>query len=247
MNAEIIKKLKINTFCQDVYDRTNSPFSGQQYFVLNELDGQGRGNKNVACFKNLLVEIDQGTLSSQLSFLKYTIPIRPTLLTYSGGKSLHAIFSLARPLDSLEEYKDWVKALYSRVGPGIDTACSNPARLTRTPGVRRDNGQLQTLVAEGPEVANEEMWDFIRKHFPKKVIRLDKAKTGEVILSKKSKKFLESGSLEGFGGRNDAVYKVAYALAAQGADISPAINKGSELGLPEWELARIIDNIKGAI
>lgn len=113
---------------------------------FNPLDGTGVKNENVTRFTYALVESDTISIAEQEAiYRKLELPI--ATLTYSGGKSLHAIVRV--DAKDYEEYRKRVDFLYDfleKNGLKIDKQNRNPSRLSRMPGVTR-NGKLQTLIA----------------------------------------------------------------------------------------------------
>lgn len=117
----------------------------REFFVINPLKNlERRTLSNVAEYRNILLEFDQGTLEEQYSLLgKAGIPY--STLTFSGSKSLHALICLDQAI-SEKEYYALVEAIYQIV-PRLDPACKNANRLSRTPGaVRSENGVTQELL-----------------------------------------------------------------------------------------------------
>lgn len=112
---------------------------------INPLDGDGVANKNVAKFEYALVESDSLSLEQQNElFRKLKLPI--ATLTYSAGKSLHALVKVQAK--NVHEYQERVHYLYTVLnqnGIEIDTQDKNPSRLSRLPGFER-NGKKQFLI-----------------------------------------------------------------------------------------------------
>ncbi|NLL97387.1 MAG: AAA family ATPase, partial [Clostridiaceae bacterium] len=112
---------------------------------FNPLDGTGVKNENVTRFAYALVESDDMSISEQEAiYRKLELPI--ATLTYSGGKSLHAIVRI--DAEDYDEYRKRVAFLYDfleKNGLKVDKQNRNPSRLSRMPGVTR-NGQMQTLI-----------------------------------------------------------------------------------------------------
>lgn len=112
---------------------------------FNPLNGKGCKNENVIRFDYALIESDSMSISEQDALLrKYQLPI--ATLTYSGGKSLHAIVHV--DAKDAEEYRQRVEYLYEFLeekGMQVDKQNRNPSRLSRMPGVTR-NGTEQTLI-----------------------------------------------------------------------------------------------------
>ncbi|MGI6593481.1 MAG: AAA family ATPase [Christensenellales bacterium] len=113
---------------------------------FNPLDGGGVKNENVTRFAHALVESDDMQIAEQDAlYRRLELPI--ATLTYSGGKSLHAIVRV--DAENYDEYRKRVDFLYEfleKNGLKVDRQNRNPSRLSRMPGVTR-NGQMQTLVA----------------------------------------------------------------------------------------------------
>lgn len=127
-----------------------------------------RKDLNVTSFRSFLFEMDGVGLDDQLKILNNSsIPF--TSVVYSGGKSYHAIICLEKPLTEPAHTRDGVmayKAIWRRLAalidkeaksmgyelPGdaesfVDHSCKNPSRLSRFPGVfREDKGKTQELV-----------------------------------------------------------------------------------------------------
>lgn len=117
-----------------------------------------RADANVTAFRNILLEFDSGTEAEQKAIVD-TIPY--STLVHSGGKSLHAIISLAEPVADAEEYRRLVVAIYNKV-PQADPAAKNASRFTRVPGIfRLDKGKFQTLLAVNGRVPNELVYTWL--------------------------------------------------------------------------------------
>lgn len=141
------------------------------YIAVNPLSRASRTDRDVSAYGNLLIEYDKPFDGSsedalapmsldelgnhpddprlkQLVLLDYLIdaglPI--AAVTYSGGKSFHAVLKLAN-VRNKEEWDQKVKGLiYPLLAVmGADRANCNPARLTRLAGASRD-GIVQELV-----------------------------------------------------------------------------------------------------
>ena len=128
---------------------------------INPLDGEGIGNKNVAKFEYALVESDSLDLEQQNElFRKLKLPI--ATLTYSAGKSLHALVKINA--NNKFEYQERVNYLYTvlnKNGVEIDTQDKNPSRLSRFPGFER-NGDKQFLIDTNIGIDNWNDWkDYI--------------------------------------------------------------------------------------
>lgn len=130
----------------------------EQFVSINPLKGT-RADANVTKYRNILLEFDKISLDEQLKIIK-SVPY--STLTFSGGKSYHAIISLATPLPSEDEYRLVVKTLYNKLKEhGPDNANINPSRFTRAPEAIRDTGAVQRLIAAPGRIDNEEFFQWL--------------------------------------------------------------------------------------
>ena len=122
-----------------------------------KLAGNAPSDKDVTDFRYALVEADDLSREEQWQKLSgLNLPIK--CVTWSGGKSLHAIVKIEAGTDC-KLYKDRVTKLYRYLEAHnfpADTANKNPSRLTRIPGFFRD-GDKQYLFAResGPRSWDE--------------------------------------------------------------------------------------------
>lgn len=117
------------------------------YYSINPLNdiNLGRKDNNVKNFRYILLESDSLDKENQLKMLfdmiEHNIPIK--MITYTGGKSFHALLKI-NGIKSVQEYKKYAEKIL-KIGDKLkvdlfDHACKNPARLSRVPwGSRRDN------------------------------------------------------------------------------------------------------------
>jgi hypothetical protein len=131
-------------------------------FIPNPMTGKGgktksgkesyRCDETVAEWRYALFEVDHEeiTLGHQAAFWKRQIEkedgIPVEAITYSGGKSLHALIRV----DCKTEV-EWDKKVRNGAFPawmrlGADKSCRNPSRLSRLPGHMRDGERLQSLL-----------------------------------------------------------------------------------------------------
>lgn len=137
---------------------------------ITAIKGPGRrADLNVTRFQNFLFEMDNVPLDQQLNII-LTCGFPWATVTYSGGKSYHAILSLEQALDAkphtqegVDEYKRVWKQLAAvlcqRAGRDIkilDSSTQNPSRLSRTPGAVRGT-KVQELVKLGRLCSAEEL------------------------------------------------------------------------------------------
>ncbi len=110
------------------------PALQQQGFNIYLLANGGPHDKDVPTCQFLFVEWDDGTLAEQLAHLDALIaqglPV-PTMVLWSGGKSIHAWWRLAESVPAA----DW-RVLIRRLIAfcGSDPTCKNPSRLMRLAG-----------------------------------------------------------------------------------------------------------------
>lgn len=123
---------------------------------FNPLDGKDVKNENVTEFRYALVESDTMDISAQKAIItELELPV--AALVYSGKKSLHAIVKI--DASTYEEYKKRVDYLYNvcnKNGLKLDIQNRNPSRLSRMPGVMRNDKKQYLLDTNiGKENWNE--------------------------------------------------------------------------------------------
>lgn len=164
------------------------------FFIINPLTGDkrmntksgtwsNRGDAAVKAFKYVLVEFDGGdndavySLENQLAFF-CNVQLLIVALTYSGGKSIHALVSLKGMVHSLEDWNREIKnVLYSNIlrPLGADSANSNPSRMSRLPGHTRgctnpqgrmfqSTGRLQRLIYLNPQPRDGTLGQFAKNN-----------------------------------------------------------------------------------
>jgi hypothetical protein len=143
------------------------------FFIINPLSGQSapkmaglgdtyRGDRNVKTFKYALVEFDTLTHEDQIRFWSAVkLPIH--CLVDTGGKSIHALVDV-QTMAKIETYDQWQSLIKNNLYDlhltpmGVDSNCSNPARLSRLPGhyrIEKNNWQrLIWLSSEGRGILN---------------------------------------------------------------------------------------------
>jgi len=130
------------------------------YFSINPIQDAmgGRKAKNMARMDYALIEFDTISLKQQWQLIKQS-KIPCAAVTYSGGKSIHAIVRVNARSD--EEYKWRIRALMDHFSEyDVDTANKDPSRLSRLPGVTRgDTGKEQTLLALDLGYPNWQEWE----------------------------------------------------------------------------------------
>lgn len=144
-------------YATSMYDveATLRPVKGAELVCVNPLKGY-RKDANVATFRNIVIELDKGTVEAQLAYIKH-IELPHSTLTFSGGKSVHCIISLETPAADIAEYRRWVELAYTSYGQNkLDSSCKNPSRLTRLAGaMRKDKKVVQTSLYVGHRIPND--------------------------------------------------------------------------------------------
>lgn len=131
------------------FEISSQPLEGMEYEVLNELRTPHRCDDNCLKHTRFLFESDSLPLEEQKKFIEQHID-NISRVTFSGKKSYHVIIEFPH------NYEDFCKNNYKLIwnffnneyfDGKCDTACSNPSRLTRRPGViRKDTGKEQKLI-----------------------------------------------------------------------------------------------------
>lgn len=154
--GDLIKGLARYGNLSDVFGDT-TPEAGA-WVRINPLDGKGVTNSNVTEFRYALVESDTVSIEQQRAvYEQLELPI--AVLVHSGRRSLHAIVRI--DADSFSEYKKRVSLLYEvceKNGLKVDRQNSNPARLSRLPGVMRGEAK-QYIVAKSIGKASWAEWE----------------------------------------------------------------------------------------
>ena len=130
---------------------------------VNPLDGKGVKDANVTDYRYVLIESDSLPVERQNALMReLELPI--VTLTYTGGKSLHAIVRVdAKDRDEYRRRVAYIFDVCRKNGLDIDKACRNPSRLSRLPGFERGE-RLQFLVDTNiGKVSFEEWHDYIEE------------------------------------------------------------------------------------
>lgn len=128
---------------------------------FNPLDGVYVKNENVTKFKYALVESDKLPLGEQEALIR-RLELPVATLTYSGGKSIHAIVKVDAP--NYDEYRKRVSRLYEVLkeeGFIVDQQNRNPSRLSRMPGIKRGDKQQELMAVNIGRKSWDDWLDFI--------------------------------------------------------------------------------------
>lgn len=130
-----------------------NPLSGREEPKENGDGTTYRGNRCVSKFKYCLVEFDELSFQDQLAFW-CSVKLPVCALIFSGGKSIHGWIDVQKYKGhSINTLNDWKLEIENKfyielLQPlGVDSACKNPARLSRLPGhYRRSKDRWQKLL-----------------------------------------------------------------------------------------------------
>jgi len=138
------------------------------FIIINPLSGEPaptkggdketlRGDLCVKDFKYCLIEFDNLSHEDQVKFWS-AVKLPIVALIDSGNKSIHGWIDVQR-LAQVETQKQWQSQIKGRLYDhilrplGVDSTCSNPARLSRQPGHWRDQkaGVMQKILWLSPK------------------------------------------------------------------------------------------------
>lgn len=135
------------------------------FIIVNPLSGRPepkktgdgetfRGDSNVSSYRYALAEFDTLSREDQIRFWT-SAKLSIAALVDSGGKSIHAWLRMPSSIKTAADWQTQIKhGLYDKalIPMGVDSACSNPARLARLPGVLRDTGRFQKILWLNAEI-----------------------------------------------------------------------------------------------
>lgn len=124
---------------------------------INPLDGQGGSDRNVTDYRYTLIESDEMALERQMALMK-SLELPIAAMTYSGGKSIHAIVHV--DADTYKEYQqrvDQIQKICMQNGLKVDQKNKNPSRFSRMPGVLRGD-KKQFLISTNIGKPNYREW-----------------------------------------------------------------------------------------
>lgn len=215
------------------------PVKADLFFSINPMHSS-RADHHVTRHRNILLEFDDGSPSDQLNHLT---DVPHTTLVWSGGKSHHAVISLEEPCWDREEYDAIVRRIYKKL-PMVDQSVKNPSRLSRLPGVMRDNGNLQSLVHVKNRVGRETIEAWLGPE-PEKA-KTEQPKLRSLHLSPWTKYFLMYGSEP--GKRNADLFKAACDMLRHGYNAETICERASEvLDLDRREIMNTVKSANDAV
>jgi len=134
-----------------------------QFMVANPfIEGTvKRVQANVAKRKTLIIEADTISLDLQKALWE-NLTIAPTVVTFSGNKSYHLLYTFSEELTP--DKWDLLVIEFKKLFPFCDySVISDFARLCRTPNATRDNGNLQEICALNRRLNYQETLDNLIK------------------------------------------------------------------------------------
>lgn len=121
-----------------------------------------REDKSCTAFRNILVEIDTGSIKSQIEYIK-TINLPYSAIIFSGNKSAHVLISLDQDFPNEETYRLFAQWTLRAI-PLADQKTFNPSRSIRIPGAYREPGKKQRLIEFKGPVKIADLADWLKKH-----------------------------------------------------------------------------------
>ena len=101
-------------------------------------DATGKTDKDVACYRDILIEADTGSLEEQMGAIK-SIGLPATTVAWSANRSVQGQFRVNAPDE--KTYREWFSILRQycneALGLNVDLKNINPSRYSRLPGGRR--------------------------------------------------------------------------------------------------------------
>jgi hypothetical protein len=141
-----------------------------QLVAINPINGFRR-DENVTAFRSFLVELDDGSLQEQFSYIR-EIELPYSCCVFSGSKSLHFAITLDEDLPDEETYRlfaEWILKIVSRA----DQKTKNPSRSIRFAGnVRKETGKEMKLLDIRGRIGLSDLMFWLSRH-PDKDPRLE--------------------------------------------------------------------------
>jgi hypothetical protein len=248
-----------------VYELSYAMESGWPAFVSANPIKDARLDANVTAHRNLVIEFDQGTLKEQAEIIA-SRGLPYTTLTFSGGKSLHAVVALQDSLPDEAAYRKLFRTINDILWM-IDNSCINPSRLTRIGGATHPEKRVeQKLIDVRRRISLDELHSWIsrfEKHLAKVAAKRAQAQAqklervqwiqqqgivGIEALEETDRKFLE-GEWNGQGSRHRRLVGITYRCLEHGVPYEEALARIFQahdlLGIPEraHEAQGIVDYV----
>lgn len=198
-----------------------------QLVAINPIKGK-RNDVNVTAHRTILIELDEGTLQEQWSYVnKLGLPF--SLCVFSGNKSLHFAVTIDEDYSSYNVYY-WIGRWILNIVSEADPVTKNPSRAIRFPGVIRKDGkkQLQNLLVNNGRIPKKKLYEWLRK-FPG--CEPAEYEAREVVLDEKDAnalpywvfRILERGVME--GSRNRQYFSVGCEFYKAGYSLEEALER----------------------
>jgi hypothetical protein len=198
--------------------------NAMELISINPISGW-REDANVTKFRSFLVEIDDGSLSEQLSYIK-DLKVPYSACVFSGSKSLHFAITLDTPFESLSTYKyvaEWILNIVKKA----DQNTKNPSRGIRIPGaIRSSTKKEQKLIELKSRITMDELnaWLSEYEEFKPKPIDEDVEMITDLgFVPLWVVKKLEDG-IHNKGSRNSTWYIIAHRIAEAGLNEDEAVS-----------------------
>lgn len=196
-----------------------------QLLALNPISGD-RCDENCTSLRTFLVEMDDGTLGEQLSYVN-AMRMPYSACVFSGGKSLHFAITLDAPLPSLELYRyyaEWILNVMSRA----DQNTKNPSRMIRFPGTMRNSVEQKLVEIRGRISMNDlnaflSPYDGLKPRVYEKREIPDNVDVSVLVLPEWVQEDLVNG-LDTSKGRNNRWFAIAYECGLHGWDEDATID-----------------------
>lgn len=212
-SSRIVSGDKFNKQVRTVEEVIREP---GEFFTINELKPEAKSREvaDIAVFRNILVELDHGSLEEQVNYIE-ELKMPYTAAVYSGGKSIHFIISLENPFPNSELYYEMTDFLLEHVVTRADKSNKNPNRYSRTPDfIRPDSGRVQEVLDLKERVTWSQMTEFLkpywkiwliekrRKEKAERIKQVKRKMMGDNIvplelIGPRTKDFIENGAFEG--------------------------------------------------
>lgn len=219
----------------DIQDNTN-------LIGINPIKGVKRNDANVTAFRSFLVEMDSGTLQSQMKIIE-DIGMPFSVCVFSGGKSLHFGVTLDQDLPSLDIYRFYAEWLVKCI-PGADLATKNPSRAIRYPDVMRKGGTKKQQLVKVNERVNFNRFRQFLSRFPDKMPRQEQETFDTDMVDRDQTalaNWLVFGIRDGFDfsiGRNNRWFAVGVEFAKCGYSMQNTVDVLEKVFVPDNDFSR---------
>lgn len=209
--------------------------------AINPISGYRR-DENVTSYRSFLIEIDDGELQEQLSYVKQ-MGMPYSACVFSGNKSLHFLITLDEDLPTYELYYDiaeWILAIMEKA----DSVTKNPSRSIRYPNnIRKDGKKLkQSLVEINDRIPMYELAKWLRQweHLnPAEIRKRKKSKTTRKVNG--IPRWILDKIVNGIDesrGRNNEWFFIAMELAKAGYTDEQMIELAEQYFTPERDFTQ---------